>query len=141
MDILEKINMKKTVRVVALLLADLVLINLAQFLALYIRFEFSMAALRESGFLDSVIRFAPFYSLMCIILFGLFGLYNSLWAYVSMKEAAHAGEAALIAGLLQHICMMALKLPVPRSFPVMNTLLLAFFIVVERLASRLVRTV
>ena len=46
MDILEKINMKKTVRVVALLLADLVLINLAQFLALYIRFEFSMAALR-----------------------------------------------------------------------------------------------
>ena len=46
-----------------------------------------MPALRESGFLDSVIRFAPFYSLMCIILFGLFGLYNSLWASVRTFKA------------------------------------------------------
>ena len=141
MDISEKINMKKIVRVAVLLLADLVLINLAQFLALYIRFEFSLAELVESGFLDSVISFAPVYSLMCIFIFAFFGLYNSLWAYVSMKEAMHAGQAAVIAGLLQYFLMTVLKLPIPRSFPVMNTLLLAFFIVVERFAYRVVRTI
>ena len=140
-DILEKINMKKIVRVAVLLLADLVLINLAQFLALFIRFEFSMAALVESGFLESVISFAPVYSLLCIFIFAFFGLYNSLWAYVSMKEAMHAGLAAVITGLLQYFLMTVLKLSVPRSFPVMNILLLAFFIVVERFAYRLVRTI
>ena len=141
MDITEKINARKIVRVTVLLLADLVLINLAQFLALYIRFEFSMPDLAESGFLESVISFAPVYSLLCIFIFAFFGLYNSLWAYVSMKEAMHTGEAALIAGLLQYFCMSALKLPLPRSFPAMNILLLAFFIVTERFAYRLVRTI
>ena len=82
MDITEKINARKIVRVTVLLLADLVLINLAQFLALYIRFEFSMPDLAESGFLESVISFAPVYSLLCIFIFAFFGLYNSLWAYV-----------------------------------------------------------
>ena len=141
MDITEKINARKIVRVTVLLLADLVLINLAQFLALYIRFEFSMPDLAESGFLESVISFAPVYSLLCIFIFAFFGLYNSLWAYVSMKEAMHAGQAAVIAGLLQYFLMIVLKLPLPRSFPVMNILLLAFFIVVERFAYRLVRTI
>ena len=50
MNISERINTKKLIRVVILVLADLVLVNLAQFLALFIRFEFSMTALRESGF-------------------------------------------------------------------------------------------
>ena len=140
-SISERISIKKLARVVALILADLVLLNLAQFLALYIRFEFSMSALEESGFLDSIVRFAPAYSLMCILIFALFGLYNSLWAYVSMKEAVHTGEAAALAGLLQYILLSVLKLPVPRSFPAMNILLLAFFIVMERFAYRLIRTV
>ena len=64
MGISKRINTKKLVRVVALILGDLVLVNLAQFLALFVRFEFSMSALRESGFLGSIVRFAPAYSLM-----------------------------------------------------------------------------
>ena len=141
MGISKRINTKKLVRVAALILGDLVLVNLAQFLALYVRFEFSMSALREIGFLDSIVRYAPAYSLMCILIFALFGLYNSLWAYVSLKEAVHTGEASLTAGLLQYILMTMLKLPLPRSFPAMNILLLAFLIVMERFAYRLIRTV
>ena len=140
MDISERLNSKKLIRVSLLVLADLVLVNLAQFLALYIRFEFSFAALEESGFMENVVSFAPVYSLMCIVIFAIFGLYNSLWEYVSVKEAVHTGEASLIAGLLQYFFMTVLKLPVPRSFPVMNILLLAFFIVMERFAYRLIRT-
>ena len=101
MDISERLNSKKLIRVSLLVLADLVLVNLAQFLALYIRFEFSFAALEESGFMENVVSFAPVYSLMCIVIFAIFGLYNSLWEYVSVKEAVHTGEASLIAGLLQ----------------------------------------
>ena len=98
MKTLKIINPQKTVRVTALVVADLILINLSQFLALYIRFEFSMKELMDSGFLVSIIRFAPAYTLMCIALFALFGLYDSLWAYVSLTEAVHTGEAAVLAG-------------------------------------------
>ena len=59
MKTLKIINPQKTVRVTALVVADLILINLSQFLALYIRFEFSMKELMDSGFLVSIIRFAP----------------------------------------------------------------------------------
>lgn len=139
MKTLKIINPQKTVRVTALVVADLILINLSQFLALYIRFEFSMKELMDSGFLVSIIRFAPAYTLMCIALFALFGLYDSLWAYVSLTEAVHTGEAAVLAGVLQYLCLMALKLPVPRSFPVMNILLLSFFTVLLRFAYRFAR--
>lgn len=141
MEKLENINTKKITRVIVLIAVDLILLNFAQFLALYIRFEFSFKNLLESGFLESVLRFAPAYSVMCIVIFALFGLYSSLWEYVSVREALHTGEASVIVGVLQHLIMLALDLPVPRSFPVMNILLLSFFAVMERFAYRFIRTI
>ena len=45
MERLRQINLVKLSRVLMLMGCDIVLINLAQFLALFVRFEFSMADL------------------------------------------------------------------------------------------------
>lgn len=50
----ENLNRAKLMRIAALLLADIVLINLSAFAALLLRFELSPALAAESGFLDSV---------------------------------------------------------------------------------------
>ncbi len=139
MKLLKIRNPQKAIRRTALVAVDLILINLSQFLALFIRFEFSMEELLASGFFENILRLAPAYSLMCIVIFALFGLYNSLWEYVSVTEAVHTGEAAVIAGVLQYIAFLVLKLPMPRSFPVMNILLLSFFTVMMRFAYRVAR--
>ena len=87
MDKLERFNLPKFIRVLLLICCDIVLINLAQFLALLIRFEFSMRLLRASGFLEVIMNAAPWYTLMTVGIFFLFGIYNSLWQYVSVEEA------------------------------------------------------
>lgn len=48
-------NAQKALRVACLVLADLILINLSAFLALYIRFEFDLKLLCETEFLHNMI--------------------------------------------------------------------------------------
>ena len=79
MERLRQINLVKLSRVLMLMGCDIVLINLAQFLALFVRFEFSMADLQASGFLDVVFDYAPWHTILTVMLFGLMGIYNSLW--------------------------------------------------------------
>ena len=56
---LKQLDQTKAVRILLLLLLDAVMINLASFLALFVRMELNMTAVRESGFLTSVFRYAP----------------------------------------------------------------------------------
>lgn len=139
MEQFEKFNSKKAVRIALLVLLDIVGINLAQFLALFIRFEFSLSAIQASGFGDSVITFAPWNILLCLAIFWAMGLYNSLWAYVGLKEALRISEAAVSCSILEYFFVRMVHLPLPRSFPVLNALLLGFFMILCRFGYRLVR--
>ncbi len=133
------VNGRKAVRVALLILLDIVLINLAQFLALLLRFEFNLQTLLGSSFLENVIVFAPAYTLMVIAVLWFLGIYNSLWEYVSIKEASLIVLASAVCSILQYFIMSMLRLPVPRSFPLMNGMLLAVFIAGERFFYRLLR--
>ncbi len=133
------VNGRKTVRVALLMLLDIVLINLAQFLALLLRFEFNLQTLLSSNFLENVMVFSPAYTLMVLAVLWLLGIYNSLWEYVSIKEASLIVLASVICAILQYFIMSMLTLPVPRSFPLMNCMLLTVFIAGERFLYRLLR--
>lgn len=135
------VNRKKAVRIALLLIADAVLVNLSQFLALYIRFEFSLAALRDSGFLDNAIRFAPAYTAISILIIWLARGYSSLWEYISMREAGAIALSGVGASCLQYAIMMLIGLNMPRSFPAMNAVLFAILITGLRFLYRMVRTV
>ena len=139
MSIRENINEQKVLRQIFLMLGDILLVNAAQFLALFVRFEFSVSEMLESGFLDSIISFAPIYTVMCLVVFYLCGLYDSLWIHVSVKEAMYIAEATLLVCLLQYVGLMQLQLRVPRSFPVLNIMLLGIFLMTERFSYRFLR--
>ena len=79
MEKLKHFSEQKVVRILALVFCDIFLVNLAQFLALFIRFEFVYADVVKSGFLEPMIDFAPIYTVMCLVLFAVMKLYNSLW--------------------------------------------------------------
>ena len=64
-------NPKKILRVSALVLADILSVNLAAFLSLYSRFEFSLSALIQSGYLDQLARFAVIGTALTLIIFFL----------------------------------------------------------------------
>ena len=140
MERLKHFGEQKAIRILFLAVGDVLLVNAAQFLALFIRFEFVFQNARESGFLDSVITFTPVYTAMCLVVFALLGLYNSLWKYISIREAMLIAQAAVIVGVLQFFFMTMLKLPINRSFPILNILILMLLLAGERFSYRFFRT-
>ena len=140
MERLKQISDQKAVRVFFLVLCDVLLVNLAQLMAMLIRFEFDWSDVVASGFLPSVVTFAPIYTGMCVAVFALMGLYNSLWKYISVREAMLIAQASLTVGVLQYFFMSMLKLPINRSFPILNIIFLMFLLTAERFAYRIFRT-
>lgn len=83
----------KVTRIFLLLLLDILLINLSSFLALFTRMELDLTALLESGFLDSIYRYALMDTVCTILIFWFFRLYNSLWAYAGTNELTRIAAA------------------------------------------------
>ena len=78
-------NAQKALRVACLVLADLILINLSAFLALYIRFEFDLKLLCETEFLHNMIVYSGINSVCTILIFYILKLYNSLWEFAGVS--------------------------------------------------------
>ena len=93
-------NPKKTLRVGMLVLADILAVNLAAFLALFSRFEFSMPMLIQSGYLNQLARFALIGTLLTLLVFYQLRLYSSMWEYASTAELARIGGASVLSSLL-----------------------------------------
>ena len=132
---------KKAVRILLLILADLFALTVCQFFTLLVRFEFDLTALKESGFLETVVRFLPTTAVMMLAIFALLGLYNSLWAFAGMEEGLHIGAAVLLLSALQYIVVELLGMHLPRSFPLIHALLLMSVVFTIRFCYRMVREV
>ena len=135
----DHLNKQKAIRVCVLLAADIVLINLAAFLALFVRFEFDYAALVESGFLKSLWSYAAINTLTTVVVFAVFKLYNSLWEFASTVELIRLGVASVLSAVLCMFGMYMLRLSVPRSFPILYALFLGLFCALLRFAYRTLR--
>ncbi len=112
----KKINTSKLIRMFCLLLLDVLLVNLSSIMALVVQFEFDLAQLKDSGFLLSAIRIAPFGTVCAVVVFYIFDLYNSLWDFAGTKEFAKVAGAAMVIGLVQIFMAHILRLSLPRSY-------------------------
>jgi len=122
MERLKQFGEQKAIRIIALVLGDIFLVNLAQFMALFVRFEFDLRAVLELEYWDRMLSFAPIYVVLAVVVFGVIGLYKSLWKYISIREALMIVQAAIVVGVLQYFFMNMLELQMPRSFPVLKIL-------------------
>ena len=83
----QRMTPTKAVRIALLVISDALILNIASFLALWVRFEFHFEQLvRETEYLNNILRFAPYYTAFGLIVFALFKLYTSLWQFASIDE-------------------------------------------------------
>ena len=136
---LQELNKAKVLRIICLLLADIILINLAAFMALYIRFEFDIGRLTESGFLVTFKSFAVLNTIETVIIFSIFKLYNSLWEYASTAEMRRIVWASIVSALVYVLDLVIMNAYMPLSFPIMYAGLLGFFCGVLRVLYRDIR--
>lgn len=135
-----KLEPKRSLRVALLVLLDVLVVNLAAFLALYIRFEFSMTALHETEFIDNLLRWALPNTAITLCIFALARLYGSLWAFAGVDELERIVLVTICSMILQVVALLC-GLHLPRSFPVLYGLFLGAMTTAVRFSYRFARSV
>lgn len=126
-------------RIFTLVLMDLFAVNLSALGALLLRFELSISALAESGFVQAYLKTALVYSAAAIVLFALCRLYRSLWQYASIDELRYIIFAAAAATAVQMAVGRLMGVYLPRSMPILNLLLLFLALTLIRYSYRIAR--
>ncbi len=128
-------------RLVLLVTLDILVCNIAAFLALLIRQEFSFADVVSSGFLDTLYRWAIPNTLTVLGLFVIFKLYMTLWSFAGADELARIFVASILVGIIQMILILLDLVLMPRSFPVLFAMLLFICTTIVRFSYRFLRRI
>ena len=78
-------NQNKYVQTALLMIYDAIAVNVAFLLALLLRFDMNYTSI-DAPYLNGWMRFAPFYTVFCLIVFFILNLYKSIWKYASFTE-------------------------------------------------------
>ena len=132
------INTALLYRRIFLVIYDIIAIVAAAVIALVIRYEFVYRNIEEN-FLESVYSFLPFTVVIALLVFAIFRLYNSLWAFAGVNEMQNIVVACGITVVLNSIGMMVFHKSVPRSYPFMFVCLLIAFTFASRFSYRFFR--
>ena len=126
-------------RLILLVALDILVCNAAAFLALFIRYEFSLSECIASGFLDTYARWAIPNTLAMLAVFAAFKLYMTLWSFAGADELARIFVSSMTMGILQMLLILLRLAELPRSFPVLFAMLLFIFSTVVRFSYRFMR--
>lgn len=92
---------------VLLVLYDIVAVNAAYFLALWVRFDCQFSRIDQPD-LQAYVKFVPIYTAVCLVVFTLFRLYKSIWRFVGFRELFNIILASLSASVLHVVGITAL---------------------------------
>lgn len=126
-------------RLVLLVALDILVVNFSAFFALVLRYEFDMKTLMASGFWEVMVNFTIPNTVITLVLFLLFQLYNSLWGFAGADELIHIFGAAALASIVQLLLILPGIVALPRSFPILNGLLLFVCTTIVRFSYRFAR--
>ncbi|WP_148867471.1 polysaccharide biosynthesis protein [Thermosediminibacter litoriperuensis] len=118
-----------------LFLIDILIINIACLFSFYIRFDGEIPALYTIRFLQS----RPALTVINIITFMIFNLYNRIWRFASIGELLSIISATTVGTMAVLLYTFMMNITFPRSVYIIYWLLLTGFIGVFRLALRVLR--
>ena len=133
-------NLKLLIRRGMLVVWDIILINIATYFALLLRFDFSIEKV-NTDFLKNMFVYAPFMTIISLLVFVMFHLYSSLWRFAGVMELMNVIMACATSCLLQAFIMNLMGLRMPRSYYPLCLMILIILIGGERMAYRMIRRV
>ena len=137
-----ELNIKKLERRIVLVIYDCLSVCAASYLALMMRYNFSIEAI-QSEFLIPVTRFLPISIILTLVLFWVFKLYDSLWAFAGETELQNLVASCVLSGAINVIGLQFFKVssqPVPQSYYFLYTFLLITLIFISRFSYRFFRS-
>lgn len=117
----------------SLVLLDTVIVIVAPYLALLLRFE----GIVDSRQYQMVYDYLPEIILIRLLTFNFFGLYNRLWRYASIHELLAIVSAVTVSSVLIFIYMFGMGSKLPRSIPIITWLIVIASVGLSRLLLRI----
>ncbi len=139
----EPFNFAKLYRRIGLIIYDVISVIVASYVAILIRHDFDVDTIPEH-FLVPLNSFLPIGIVATIIIFYIFKMYDSLWAYAGEKELQNLVMSCVISGVISAIGLQFFRMPgerpVPQSYYFLYTFLLISLIFVSRFSYRFLRS-
>jgi FlaA1/EpsC-like NDP-sugar epimerase len=109
------IENKLTIRRIFLLMCDIVIIIISNWMGLLLRFDLSWEKI-GSHYIEAVWLYMPISVVLTLFLFYLFKMYQSLWRYAGSVEVQNVFSACVAASCVQFIGLQVMRYQVPRSY-------------------------
>lgn len=116
---------------------DLLAVNAAYFLALWLRFDCHFSQIPDR-YMEPFLKFAPVYSVFCIAVFFVSQLYNSIWKYASFRELSRITLATFITFVFQAVGITLFLRRMPISYYFFGIVIQYLLMVMIRFSYRFV---
>ena len=119
-----------------LVLYDIIVVNASFALALWVRFDCQYSMI-PTPILDAFVDFAPIYTVVCIFIFYLCKLYQSIWRFASVTELNRVIIATVLTFIVQVVGIQFLT-RMPLSYYVLGIVLQFLFVIGIRFSYRFI---
>lgn len=119
-------------------LLDVIAVNASYFLALILRFSlgWKMDPLIDK-YLETVITFAPIYTIICVIVFFIFRLYGGMWRYAGIGDVNRILLANVVTTIIHVVVTVLFYQRMPITYYVMGAAMQLVSIGIIRFSYRL----
>ncbi len=121
-----------------IVLLDIIAVNASYFLALLIRFYVNGQFRETVNYLiGDWAKFAPFYTVLCIIIFAAFRLYGGMWRYAGINDMNRIIGASLCTAVVQVVGTALFIRRMPITYYVIGAILQFLFVTLIRFGYRI----
>ena len=120
-----------------LIIYDVIAVNFSYFFGLWLRFDLRFSKIPQI-YLDSYIKFAPFYTVFVLIVFYSLHLYKSLWRFASFSELNRIFASSVITTVFHAVLITLCIKRMPISYYVIGAAMQLALVTAIRFAYRYV---
>ena len=118
-----------------LIIYDVIAVNFSYFFGLWLRFDLRFSNIPQT-YLNSYLRFAPFYTVFVLVVFYALHLYKSLWRFASFSELNRIFASSVITTVFHTVCITLFIKRMPISYYVIGAAMQLALITAIRFAYR-----
>lgn len=122
---------------IGLMVYDILAVNAAFFLALWVRFDCRFSQL-PNMYMDAFKAFAPYYTIISIVVFWCCKLYKSIWRFASYNELLRTITATVITGVIHIVGITVFFERMPISYYLFGIIMQFMAVLGVRFAYRLI---
>lgn len=128
------------IRRLFLVVLDILIINTSSFVALWIRFDFSIGNI-DTRYISELLKYLPINTIITLGIFWGLRLYHSLWKFASVDELMNIIFATTVSEVVQYIGMKLMHIVMPRSYFPLHLIFMSGLVLCSRFAYRFLRRI